>query len=44
MRAEKAPQVILDKGEFVMSEIFDDWAERYDQWFETVMGRLIKAY
>jgi ubiquinone/menaquinone biosynthesis C-methylase UbiE len=32
------------KGAFVMSEIFDDWAERYDHWFETVMGRLIKAY
>jgi ubiquinone/menaquinone biosynthesis C-methylase UbiE len=30
-------------GGVVMPEIFDDWADRYDQWFETAMGRLIKA-
>jgi ubiquinone/menaquinone biosynthesis C-methylase UbiE len=27
-----------------MAEIFDDWSEKYDQWFETPMGRLIKGY
>ena len=27
-----------------MAEIFDHWAEKYDQWFETPMGRLIKGY
>jgi ubiquinone/menaquinone biosynthesis C-methylase UbiE len=27
-----------------MAEIFDHWAEKYDQWFETPMGRLIKDY
>jgi len=27
-----------------MAEIFDDWAEKYDLWFETPMGRLIKGY
>ncbi len=27
-----------------MTEIFDDWPEKYDQWFETPMGRLIKGY
>jgi len=27
-----------------MAEIFDDWPEKYDQWFETPMGRLIKGY
>ena len=27
-----------------MAEIFDDWPEKYDQWFETPMGRLIKDY
>jgi ubiquinone/menaquinone biosynthesis C-methylase UbiE len=28
----------------MMAEIFDDWPEKYDLWFETPMGRLIKAY
>jgi len=27
-----------------MAEIFDHWAEKYDLWFETPMGRLIKGY
>ena len=27
-----------------MAEIFDDWPEKYDQWFETPIGRLIKCY
>ena len=27
-----------------MAEIFDDWGEKYDLWFETPMGRLIKGY
>ncbi|MBI5018224.1 MAG: methyltransferase domain-containing protein [Deltaproteobacteria bacterium] len=25
-----------------MSEIFDDWPERYDQWFETPIGRVVR--
>jgi ubiquinone/menaquinone biosynthesis C-methylase UbiE len=31
-------------SEFIMAEIFDDWPEKYDLWFETPMGRLIKNY
>jgi ubiquinone/menaquinone biosynthesis C-methylase UbiE len=27
-----------------MAEIFDDWPERYDQWFETPIGQLVKKY
>jgi ubiquinone/menaquinone biosynthesis C-methylase UbiE len=27
-----------------MAKIFDDWPERYDLWFETPIGRLIKGY
>jgi len=27
-----------------MAEIFDDWSEKYDLWFETPLGRLIKGY
>jgi len=27
-----------------MAEIFDHWVKKYDQWFETPMGRLIKGY
>jgi hypothetical protein len=27
-----------------MPEIFDPWPEKYDQWFETAIGRLIKGY
>ena len=27
-----------------MAEIFDQWPEKYDQWFETPMGQLIKGY
>lgn len=27
-----------------MSELFDDWPERYDAWFETPLGALIKKY
>ena len=27
-----------------MSEIFDEWPERYDQWFRTPIGRLVKEY
>ena len=26
------------------TKIFDDWPERYDQWFETPIGELIKYY
>ena len=28
----------------IMADIFDDWPEKYDQWFESPMGRLIKSY
>jgi ubiquinone/menaquinone biosynthesis C-methylase UbiE len=28
----------------IMAEIFDDWPEKYDLWFETPIGRLIKDY
>jgi ubiquinone/menaquinone biosynthesis C-methylase UbiE len=31
-------------GDKDMAEIFDHWPEKYDQWFETPLGRLIKAY
>ena len=27
-----------------MAELFDDWTEKYDQWFESPIGRLIKGY
>jgi ubiquinone/menaquinone biosynthesis C-methylase UbiE len=27
-----------------MAEIFEQWSEKYDQWFETPMGRMIKGY
>jgi ubiquinone/menaquinone biosynthesis C-methylase UbiE len=27
-----------------VAEIFDPWSEKYDQWFETPMGRLVKCY
>jgi len=27
-----------------MAELFDDWTEKYEQWFETPIGRLIKGY
>lgn len=27
-----------------MTEIFDDWPEKYDEWFETPMGELVRAY
>jgi ubiquinone/menaquinone biosynthesis C-methylase UbiE len=27
-----------------MAEIFDDWPEKYDQWFETPLGSLIREY
>jgi len=27
-----------------MSEIFDPWPEKYDQWFETPFGQLVKGY
>lgn len=27
-----------------MTEIFDDWSEKYDQWFDTPIGKLIRAY
>ena len=26
------------------SKLFDQWPEKYDKWFETPMGRLIKSY
>jgi len=26
-----------------MTEIFDDWPERYDRWFQTPIGRLVKS-
>jgi ubiquinone/menaquinone biosynthesis C-methylase UbiE len=25
-----------------MAEVFDDWPEKYDQWFETPIGRLVR--
>jgi len=27
-----------------MTEIFDDWPEKYDRWFETPIGNLVKEY
>ena len=27
-----------------MAEIFDDWSDKYDQWFQTPLGRLIRDY
>jgi ubiquinone/menaquinone biosynthesis C-methylase UbiE len=27
-----------------MAEIFDDWPEKYDRWFETPIGRLVGKY
>src|SRR5512139_827487 len=27
-----------------MAEIFDDWPKRYDQWFETPIGSLVREY
>jgi ubiquinone/menaquinone biosynthesis C-methylase UbiE len=27
-----------------MAEIFDDWTEKYGQWFETPIGKLIRGY
>ncbi len=27
-----------------MKELFDEWPEKYDRWFETPTGRLIKGY
>ena len=27
-----------------MAELFDDWTEKYERWFETPIGRLIKGY
>ena len=27
-----------------MPEIFDEWPEKYDEWFETSVGKLIKEY
>ena len=27
-----------------MAEIFDEWPEKYDLWFETPIGRLVKQY
>jgi len=27
-----------------MQSLFDEWPEKYDQWFETSVGRLIKEY
>ena len=30
------------RGGLVVSEIFDDWPDRYDQWFETPIGRVVR--
>ena len=27
-----------------MAEIFDEWPEKYDQWFENPIGRLVREY
>jgi len=27
-----------------MAQLFNDWSEKYDRWFETPIGRLIKGY
>ena len=37
---------LIDKAKdrLEMTEIFDDWPEKYDRWFETPIGRLIKKY
>ncbi len=33
-------QADVNKGR----ELFDDWPDRYDRWFETEIGRLVKEY
>jgi ubiquinone/menaquinone biosynthesis C-methylase UbiE len=37
---------LTDKAKDIveMAELFDDWPEKYDLWFETPIGRLIKKY
>ena len=27
-----------------MAELFDEWSEKYDHWFETPIGKLVKGY
>jgi len=36
----------MRRGEPKLSrpQLFDDWPERYDQWFETPIGRLVRQY
>jgi ubiquinone/menaquinone biosynthesis C-methylase UbiE len=31
-------------GALKMAQIFDEWPEKYDQWFETPIGRLVRDY
>jgi ubiquinone/menaquinone biosynthesis C-methylase UbiE len=31
-------------GKFKMVEIFDEWPEKYDRWFTTPIGRLVKKF
>jgi len=32
------------EGFKTMPEIFDHWPEKYDQWFETPVGKLVQGY
>ena len=34
----------LDWEITAMVEIFDGWPEKYDQWFENPIGRLVREY
>jgi ubiquinone/menaquinone biosynthesis C-methylase UbiE len=38
------PERVQRRRRKAMAEIFDPWSEKYDQWFETPMGQLIKGY
>ena len=40
------PCTLTDKAKDIveMAEIFDDWPEKYDLWFETPIGRLTKQH
>ena len=34
----------MSEGGGKKDQIFDDWPERYDQWFETPIGSLVRRY
>jgi ubiquinone/menaquinone biosynthesis C-methylase UbiE len=43
-QAPKNHNIETGGGTIDMPEIFDDWPERYEQWFETPIGKLIREY